>query len=90
MKTKRINLTLPSSLYDDLVYVSRRLGLSASALLCQISREGITHMSLVLHQVPETGGSDAIVKRLRGESVAHIEHLYAETMDMLGVHHDKR
>ena len=79
-KTARINLSVPVPFYDELTYVARRLGVSSSSLIYNISHDAVSHMSGVLHQVPESGGSDAIVRRLRGESIDYIEQQYSELM----------
>lgn len=79
-KTARVNLSVPVAFYNDLVYVSRRLGVSASALVYNMSHDAVSHMSSVLHQVPESGCSDAVIKRLRGESVDYIEQQYNDLM----------
>jgi hypothetical protein len=79
-KTFRINLSVPPEFYKELTYVSKRLGVSSSSLIYNISHDAVGHMSSVLHQVPESGGSDAIIKRLRGESINYIEQQYSDLM----------
>lgn len=79
-KTFRINLSVPFQYYDDLRYVSRRLGVSSSSLIYNVSHDAVSHMSSVLREVPESGGSEAIVKRLRGESIDHIKQQYSDLM----------
>ena len=79
-KTFRINLSVPPEFYKELTYVARRLGVSSSSLIYNMSHDAVSHMSSVLHQVPESGGSDAIVKRLRGESIDYIEQQYSDLM----------
>jgi hypothetical protein len=76
--TKRINLSVPREYHANLQYVSKRLGVSASALLYQISGGSLVHMADLLKQVPADADDKSIVKRLRGESIAYIEDRYAE------------
>lgn len=68
---KRITLSLPDEVVDMLDYVSRRLGVSRSALVAEVLPELFAPSLSVLQTLPEDRdptGDD--VKRFRGASVA--------------------
>lgn len=66
-KMKRASFTLPPDLDEDLSYVARRLGVSRSALVAEMLREGLSFLSNSLRQVPDQAtAADAL--RYRGES----------------------
>jgi hypothetical protein len=81
---KRINLSLPPEMYRDLVFVAQRMGISASSLIYNISHDAIEHMAGIMRQVPESGDTDAVVKRLRGDSVSYIQDQYESLMGEMG------
>ena len=77
---KRINLSLPPEMYEDLVFVAQKMGISASSLIYNISHDAIEHMASIMRQLPESGGTDAVAKRLRGDSVSYIQEQYENLM----------
>jgi hypothetical protein len=83
-KAKRLNLTLPPNMYDNLTYVARRMGISASSLVFNIGNDSIAHMASIMRSIPETGATDTIIKRLRGESISYIQEKYDGVMGDLG------
>ena len=68
---RKISVTLPPQLVDDLDYISRRLGVSRSALIGQILPEGIGLMRSLLVDVPENPTPEDVV-RFRGASADEI------------------
>lgn len=66
-KMKRASFTLPPDLDRDLSYVAQRLGVSRSALVAEMLREGLSFLSNSLQQIPEQA-SESDVLRYRGES----------------------
>lgn len=66
-KMKRASFTLPPDLDQDLTYVSQRLGVSRSALVAEMLREGLSFLSNSLQQIPEQA-TETDVLRYRGES----------------------
>jgi hypothetical protein len=80
---KRINLTVPLAMYDDILYVSGRLGVSASSLFYQMTRDSVHHMATVLREIPHGTDEETAVKRLRGDSVAYIDQQYSALMAVL-------
>ena len=77
--TKRLNLSLSPSLYNDVIYVSGVLGITASALICQTISEAVPHMANMLRGLEATPTPDA-ARRLRGESIEFIEGRYQDTL----------
>jgi hypothetical protein len=77
---KRINLTVPLAMYDDILYVSGRLGVSASSLFYQMTRDSVHHMATVLRKLPPGSDNETVVRRLRGDSVAYIDQRYSDLM----------
>jgi len=68
---RKISVTLPPDLVADLDYVSRRLGVSRSALMAQLLPDGISALRDLLVSVPENPTPEDIV-RFRGDSAAEI------------------
>lgn len=75
---KKISVTLPPDVVDDLDYVSGRLGVSRSALIGQILPDGLGVMRGLLVDVPENPTPEDIIQ-FRGSSVdqirSRIDHL---------------
>jgi hypothetical protein len=78
--TKRINLSVPLAMYDDIIYVSGRLGISSSSLFYQVTRDSIHHMASVLRKLPKDYTDEMAVKRLRGDSVSYIKDQYEQVL----------
>jgi len=69
---KRVSLSIPGELADNLDYISRRLGVSRSAFVTQLLLEGqLDHLASLLASIPEQP-SEADVKRFRGDSRAYV------------------
>lgn len=65
---KRISLSLPPGLVEDLDYISDRLGISRSAFVTELlSQSGLSSLRALLAAVPESPTSDDI-RRFRGGS----------------------
>jgi len=70
---KRVSVSIPNGLSDDLDYIASRLGISRSGLVTQLLLgAGLDHIRALLSNVPEQA-SDADTKRFRGNSKAYIE-----------------
>ena len=81
MSTIRRTFTIPESMSNDIEKVAKSLGISQSALLSQIMEEPIRYMASLIdsyaQQTQETDPEQA-AKRMRGQSVEHVEQLYRE------------
>lgn len=64
---RKISITLDPSLVDDLDYLSKRLGVSRSAMISEILGEAIPPARKLLEQVPLNPTPNDVV-RFRGES----------------------
>lgn len=70
---KRVSISMPIGLADDLDYISRRLGISRSGLVSQLLLAGnLDHLRALLANIPEQP-SEGDLKRFRGDSKAYIE-----------------
>ena len=70
MAHKRVSLSLPHALVDDLDYVSHRLGISRSSLVAQVLNDVLAPSVAMLRTIPENvAPTDEDVKRFRGASV---------------------
>lgn len=66
--TKRISLSVPSGLADDLDYISSRLGVSRSGFVTQLLiGADLGRLRSLLSAVPESA-TEADARRFRGES----------------------
>jgi hypothetical protein len=74
---KKISVSIPSPLLDDLQYLSGRLGVSRSALITELLGEALPAVAGLLRSVPE-GASPDEAKRFRGASVDIIRERVAE------------
>lgn len=64
----RVSVSLPTSLVDDLAYLSGRLGVSRSALISQLLSGAASDLRKLLEQVPLNPTPEDMV-RFRGSSV---------------------
>lgn len=64
---RKISVTIPPDLVDDMDYVAARLGVSRSALIAGILPESLHLMRSMLEQVPLNPSPDDVL-RFRGES----------------------
>lgn len=66
-KMSRLTISLPTEQFNDLAYISQRMGISRSAVLSQMLGEGLAHARRLVACVPE-GPDDYTVSRYRGDS----------------------
>ncbi|MNN15155.1 hypothetical protein D3C81_1282530 [compost metagenome] len=64
---RKISITVPPALLDDLDYVAGRLGVSRSALIAEVLPETLGIMRAMLAQVPLNPTPEDVL-RFRGES----------------------
>lgn len=69
---KRVSFTLPDQVLDDLTYVSRRVGVSRSAVLSEVIGPAFSEMRRLLEDIRDVSDSEEAV-RLRGKSAALVE-----------------
>lgn len=67
-KTYRTSLSLPADLAVNLNLLSKRMGITQSALVAALLSEALPSLSRLLDAVPETDDPDSI-RRFRGKSV---------------------
>ena len=67
MATKKVSLSLDEGQVEDLDVISRRLGISRSALVSQLLAEALPDMRRVVELIP------ADLVRFRGESASIVE-----------------
>jgi len=77
IQAKKISVSIPSPLFDDLQYLSARLGVSRSALVTELLGEALPVVVGLLRMVPE-GASPDDVRRFRGASVDIVRERVAE------------
>ena len=86
--SKRLNLSLPSNLYEQVHFVSRHMGISASALVYQIILSSLPRLVSNLRNSKPDESTASTVKRLRGHSLASIKAQYEGVVQMGGRRHD--
>ncbi|MNC21851.1 hypothetical protein D3C87_1788240 [compost metagenome] len=64
---RKISITVPPALLDDLDYVAGRLGVSRSALIAELLPQSLSIMRAMLSQVPLNPTPEDVL-RFRGES----------------------
>jgi hypothetical protein len=74
--TRRLNLTVSRPLYDDIMFLSHYMKISASGLVNQLISEPLPYMAGELRKVAASPDPDEAVRRLRGESKEHVKALY--------------
>lgn len=81
---KRVSVSMPIQLADDLDYISRRLGVSRSGLVSQMLLAGdISSLRTLLDHIPENP-TEGDLKRFRGDSKAYIEDQLSKLQQMQG------
>ncbi len=69
---KRVSLSIPGELADNLDYIAHRLGVSRSAFVTQVLLEGhLDKLASLLSTIPEQP-SEADTRRFRGDSKAYV------------------
>lgn len=66
-KMRKISISIPASLVDDLDYLSARTGTSRSAIISEFLAEGATHTRRMLELIP-SNPTPADIVRMRGQS----------------------
>lgn len=72
MATRKVSLSLEESTVDDLDYVTRRMGISRSALVSQLLLEALPSVRQVIELIPDSPTAADVV-RYRGESKAIVQ-----------------
>jgi len=88
--SKRLNLTVSRALYDDIMFLSGYMKISASGIVNQLISEPIPYVASELRKVAASSDPDEAVKRLRGESKDHVKAQYdhfVATIDDASVPH---
>lgn len=80
-RTKRVSLSIPEDIWDDVAYSAGRMGVTRSALVSEMIESSIGVMATLLKMTPEAP-TPSDVKRLRGASVDLIRERYNNTMAM--------
>lgn len=80
---RRITLSIPVDLADDLSYVHQRIGVSKSAFVSSLLAEGVGDLRALLESLPDNPSPDDIV-RFRGESAALVDSRVASCRSLLG------
>jgi len=74
--TRRLNLTVSRALYDDIMFLSSYMKISASGLVNQLICESIPYMAAELRKVAASPDPDEAIRRLRGESKEYVKAQY--------------
>lgn len=65
---RRVSVTFPTELVDDLDSIAERLGFTRSGLLTQMLQESIPQMARIIRDIPDQPRKADVI-RFRGESV---------------------
>lgn len=81
----RTSMSLPRSMIDDLGTISKKMGITKSALLVQIAEEPIRDLAAMVSAIPSDPQSMDATKlnRLNGQSVELIEKRYKELKELM-------
>lgn len=75
-------MSLPVSVWDDVVTVAARLGVTRSALVAETMQESLKTMVALLDITPRNPTPDD-VRRLRGASIDLVKQRVSETINLL-------
>lgn len=80
---RRVTVSLPADVAADLRTVSRRLGVSTSALVATLLRGSLAEMAKLLALSPPSGrkATAAERRRLRGASIMLIKSVVSQAVD---------
>lgn len=81
--TKSVTFTLPMTLIADLDVIAKRMRVTRSALLGELLRVPVAAMAEVFGGMPETGATEADVRRARGKSTALVQQAVQEARALL-------
>lgn len=81
---RRVNVSLPDRLADDLDYMAVRMGITRSALVGELLQE-VSRLAEIMRDVPEDGVTPGDVLRARGRSLALIQERVAHVRNVLEV-----
>jgi hypothetical protein len=81
---KRVSLSLPESLVDDLDYISHRLGVSRSGFIASMLQQAdMRSLRALVSHIPEQPTDDD-VKRFRGSSQAYFDEQLQRLQQLQG------
>ena len=80
---KRVTLSLPVDLVDDLAYVHHRVGVSKSAFVSSLLGECVHDLRRLLEELPDQPSNDDLL-RFRGASAALAEERVRFYRDQMG------
>ena len=84
METKRVSLSLPTSVVSDIDYICSRLGVSRSGFISQILLQAdMGSLRALVSNIPEQP-SDGDLKRFRGSSAAYFEEQLKRLQSLQG------
>jgi len=81
---RKITISVPPTLVDDLDYIAGRMGISRSAIIAELMCDTIAHMRAMVELVPENP-TPADALRYRGESAELVRQRLAS---LQGIAHD--
>lgn len=82
--SKRVTISLPTRIADDLDYISARLGISRSAFLAQLLTEAnLSALRSLVSTLPESP-SEGDARRFRGESRQFVKSRMDQLQSMQG------
>lgn len=79
----RVTLSLPRELAADLGYLSRRMGVSKSALVSELVQEA-SALAEILRELPEDGVTEEQLIRARGRSLQLVHDRVASARAAFG------
>lgn len=79
----RATFSFPATLAGDINRLSKRMGVSQSALLAELLAEPITAMCDIIDQIPAAGATVDDVKRAKGKSVALIKDIVQQAQTLI-------
>lgn len=80
---RRISLSVPIRLAEDLDYVHKRIGVSKSALVSEMLGGGLSDIRGLLEDLPDSPTPDDVV-RFRGASVEKAHARVSSLRDLVG------
>lgn len=82
--SKRVTISLPAGITEDLDYISSRLGISRSAFLAQLLTEAdLGKLRSLLSTLPEAP-TEGDARRFRGESRSFVKQRMEQLQSMQG------